>query len=183
MSLRKPISKKTRFEVFKRDGFCCQYCGAHPSDSVMLEIDHIHPVSRGGKNDIDNLVSACLDCNRGKGANLLSSVPQSLSEKAKIAQEREAQIIGYYEILEGIKQRKESELWAVADIFMDRFGDDSIQRLRLDSIRNFLSRLNYYEVIEAMEIASGRFYSKQKVFSYFCGICWRKIKREAGDFE
>jgi 5-methylcytosine-specific restriction endonuclease McrA len=42
---RKPLSKKLRFEVFKRDGFSCQYCGAHPPD-VLLEIDHVIPVKR-----------------------------------------------------------------------------------------------------------------------------------------
>lgn len=44
---RKAISKKTRFEVFKRDRFTCQYCGATPP-GVLLHIDHIHPVAEGG---------------------------------------------------------------------------------------------------------------------------------------
>lgn len=48
---RSSISKKTRFDVFKRDGFCCSYCAAHPSESVLLEIDHIKPVADGGAND------------------------------------------------------------------------------------------------------------------------------------
>lgn len=181
MSTRKSISKKIRFEIFKRDGFCCQYCGSHPSESILLEIDHIHPISQGGTNEMDNLIAACFDCNRGKGAVLLSSVPQSLSEKAKIAQEREAQIIGYYEILETIKERKYKELWAVAQVFIDRFNEDGIERARMASIRRFLDQLNYHEVMDAMEIAAERFYSKHSVFSYFCGICWKKIKNEADE--
>ncbi|MCK4795228.1 MAG: HNH endonuclease [Desulfobacteraceae bacterium] len=48
---RKAISKKLRFEVFKRDSFTCQYCGRKSPD-VLLEIDHIKPVSKEGKNDI-----------------------------------------------------------------------------------------------------------------------------------
>lgn len=44
---RKAISKKTRFDVFKRDGFTCQYCGAHPPE-VVLHIDHIIAVAEGG---------------------------------------------------------------------------------------------------------------------------------------
>jgi hypothetical protein len=175
------ISKKLRFDVFKRDGFCCQYCGAHPSETVLLEVDHIHPVAEGGSNDIDNLVSACMDCNRGKGAGLLSSVPQSLSDKASVTQEREAQLRGYYEILEAVKQRKDDELWSIADIFMERYSEESILRTRLASIRTFLDRLNYYEVQEAMEIATDKCHSKNQGFSYFCGICWRKIKRANGE--
>jgi hypothetical protein len=68
---RKPLSPKTRFEVFKRDKFTCQYCGARAPD-VVLHCDHIKPVAEGGKNDIINLATACADCNGGKGARLLS---------------------------------------------------------------------------------------------------------------
>ncbi len=60
------ISSKLRFDVFRRDKFVCQYCGACGPD-VELEIDHIVPVSRGGTDDIKNLKTACFDCNRGKG--------------------------------------------------------------------------------------------------------------------
>lgn len=68
---RKSLSKKTRFEVFKRDSFKCQYCGESSPD-VVLEVDHIEPVSKGGTNDITNLITSCFDCNRGKGATKLS---------------------------------------------------------------------------------------------------------------
>ena len=67
MAKRKPISKKLRFEVFKRDSFTCQYCGKSAPD-VVLHVDHIKPVKEGGTNDITNLVTACADCNLGKGA-------------------------------------------------------------------------------------------------------------------
>lgn len=174
---RQAISKKLRFDVFKRDGFQCTYCGAHPSEAVLLEVDHIHPVAEGGTNDIDNLVTACLNCNRGKGAELLSSVPQSLEDKAAIVAEREAQIRAYYEILEAKKQRKDAEIWSVCELYMQRFGDDDISRSRFSSIRMFLDRLDYYQVLEAMEIACDRQYSRGSVFSYFCGVCWNKIKR------
>lgn len=65
MAKRKSISKKTRFEVFKRDSFTCQYCGKSAPD-IVLEVDHIIPVSKGGTNDISNLITSCFDCNRGK---------------------------------------------------------------------------------------------------------------------
>jgi len=65
MAPRRNLSKGARFDVFKRDGFTCQYCGRRPPD-VVLECDHIHPVAAGGSNDIDNLVTACADCNAGK---------------------------------------------------------------------------------------------------------------------
>jgi len=179
--MREPLSKKLRFDVFKRDGFACVYCGTHPSETTILEVDHVHPVIEGGTNEIDNLVTACFDCNRGKGKHLLSTIPQSLEEKALQTAEREAQIRAYYEILEAKKQRKDDELWSIADIYMQRYGDEDILRSRLASIRTFLDRLDYYEVLEAMELATNKMYSKAPAFNYFCGICWRKIKRANGE--
>lgn len=59
---RKSLSKRTRFEVFKRDGFTCQYCGSKPPD-VVLHCDHVVAVANGGTNDLTNLITSCADCN------------------------------------------------------------------------------------------------------------------------
>lgn len=71
MGKRKPIPKKIRFEVLKRDSFTCQYCGMKAPD-VVLHVDHIKPVAKGGANAMTNLVASCLGCNLGKGATTLS---------------------------------------------------------------------------------------------------------------
>ena len=65
MNKRRSISKKIRFEVFKRDMFICQYCGAKAPD-VILEVDHIDPKAKGGSDEIINLLTSCQKCNRGK---------------------------------------------------------------------------------------------------------------------
>ncbi|MEO6711377.1 MAG: HNH endonuclease [Planctomycetota bacterium] len=96
---RRAISKKTRFDVFKRDAFTCQYCGAHPP-GVLLHVDHIVAVASGGRSEIDNLATACEPCNLGKGARDLKLAPQTLADKAKLIAEKEAQLLGYQEILE-----------------------------------------------------------------------------------
>jgi 5-methylcytosine-specific restriction endonuclease McrA len=57
------VSKSIRFEIFARDTFTCQYCGRRPPD-VVLELDHIHPVSKGGSDEVINLITSCYDCNR-----------------------------------------------------------------------------------------------------------------------
>ena len=59
-----------RFEVFKRDRFTCQYCGKKSPD-VTLQIDHITPVSKGGSDEIVNLITSCPECNLGKTNVLL----------------------------------------------------------------------------------------------------------------
>ena len=63
---RQSIKPSLRFEIFKRDSYCCQMCGATAKEGANLEIDHIHPVSKGGTNDADNLQVLCRDCNAGK---------------------------------------------------------------------------------------------------------------------
>ena len=66
---RDAISPKLRFEVFKRDEYRCRICGSSAQDGVQLEVDHIHPVSKGGTNELRNLQTLCKPCNRGKGAS------------------------------------------------------------------------------------------------------------------
>lgn len=63
---RTGISPKLRFEVLRRDKYVCQYCGAC-GPNVELEVDHKIPVSKGGKTIESNLVTSCIECNRGKG--------------------------------------------------------------------------------------------------------------------
>ncbi len=65
MTRRKSLSKKTRFEVFKRDSFTCQYCGKKAPD-LVLQVDHIKPVASGGSDDLMNLITSCQPCNAGK---------------------------------------------------------------------------------------------------------------------
>ena len=55
--------KLTRFEIFNRDRFTCQYCG---KETRQLTIDHIIPRYRGGQHTWENVVSACVPCNRRK---------------------------------------------------------------------------------------------------------------------
>lgn len=70
---RRSTGKRLRFEVFKRDYFTCQYCGAQPP-AVVLVVDHVVPVAAGGENGIDNLVTSCEPCNQGKADRPLGSV-------------------------------------------------------------------------------------------------------------
>jgi len=174
---RKKMSKKTRFEVFKRDGFICQYCGAHPP-SAILEVDHIHPVADGGSNDIDNLATACFDCNRGKSDRHLSDIPQSLQDKAAEILEREAQIKGYQLALSSKKSRIAEEAEIVRDVY-ERFNSGyTLSEKSMVTVRLFVDKLGVHDVCDAMERAYTRARSKQE-FRYFCGICWTKIREAA----
>ena len=57
----------TRFNLFLRDEFCCQYCGSRGD----LTFDHVLPRCRGGQTSWENVVAACSPCNLRKGAKSL----------------------------------------------------------------------------------------------------------------
>ncbi len=59
----RPKRKLTRLEVFNRDHYTCQYCGR---ETRQLTLDHVIPRYRGGQHTWDNVVSACISCNRRK---------------------------------------------------------------------------------------------------------------------
>ena len=94
------LTKSKRFDVFRRDGFTCQYCGSRPPD-VVLEVDHLHPVSQGGSDDALNLVTACYGCNRGKAAKVLTeNVPKPDADLAFLETQQEvAEMRRYQEAL------------------------------------------------------------------------------------
>lgn len=63
---RRKMTSSLRYDVLRRDGFRCQLCGATASDGVLLHVDHIVPVSKGGKTEMSNLRTLCERCNLGK---------------------------------------------------------------------------------------------------------------------
>ena len=64
----------TRFNLFLRDQFCCQYCGAKGD----LTFDHVVPRARGGITSWENVVAACSSCNLKKGSKSLRQAGMSL---------------------------------------------------------------------------------------------------------
>lgn len=59
------VSKK---EIIKLRSSCCFYCGS----TSNIQIDHVIPVSRGGRHSIGNLVSACSKCNQRKNQKFIT---------------------------------------------------------------------------------------------------------------
>jgi hypothetical protein len=116
------VRPSIRFEVFKRDRFTCSYCGSHPPD-VQLEVDHVTPRSAGGLDELDNLITACLECNRGKGARLLeegagpsfAAATEATVREMSDVTERLHQARAYRRQLEELEDRRadlRDELWA-----------------------------------------------------------------------
>lgn len=70
------VNWRLRFLVFRRDGFKCRACGRSPANEpgCELEVDHVHPWSRGGETILDNLQSLCNKCNGGKSNLTLGDI-------------------------------------------------------------------------------------------------------------
>lgn len=68
---RNMMSPTLRMDVLKRDGYRCRICGRSANDGARLEVDHIIPISKGGKTELSNLQTLCWDCNRGKGSQFM----------------------------------------------------------------------------------------------------------------
>ena len=95
---RKSTGKRLRFEIFKRDNFTCQYCGDQPPD-VVLVIDHIQPVSKGGDNDPMNLITACEPCNQGKSDKTIDkTIPRPDADLEWLAMQQEIKELERYQL-------------------------------------------------------------------------------------
>lgn len=148
------LSKSRRFEIFKRDGFTCQYCGRRPDDGMtVLEVDHIHPRAEGGTDDELNLITACKECNAGKRAKLLTEVaPRPDADIATLALEQEAAEVRRY--LDA-KQRRDDLFADMADAF-DALWHAQMGMERLPPDHVYQRWLNYAtpeEIDQAIRVA------------------------------
>lgn len=177
MANRQAISKKTRFEIFKRDHFTCQYCGQTPP-TVVLEVDHITPVAEGGTNDTLNLLAACFDCNRGKGKGCLDSAPETVVQRAEVLKEREDQLRAFKRLLSAKKRRENKEIDQIEEVMLGGTGYHFKDRFR-ESVRLFLGKIPFDTVEQFAWLAATRIDDRERRLKYFCGCCWRVINGDS----
>jgi hypothetical protein len=170
-------SKKNRFEIFKRDGFKCAYCGKSPP-AVVLEVDHIEPKAKGGKDDINNYITACFDCNRGKRDIPLEKIPAQLQENLEVLREKETQLREYRRFIAKIEKRLTDDFDEINNIYSENYpGWEFSDQFKNVSLRRFLQLLPKHRVSEALNIAIIKWpNNKDRVIPYFCGICWNMIR-------
>lgn len=169
------LSVRTRFEVFKRDNFTCQYCGL-TSPEVVLEVDHIVPICEGGGDDVINLRTSCWDCNRGKGGVLLESVVtgEDPHDRAVLLLEKERQLREYNTVLAAIRVRKEQELQALIDFWLGETYKDFMRDPDRYWLMAELDRTPAETIRQAMLIALGK--GRKSDLRYTAAICrnWRE---------
>ena len=155
---RESLSKKIRFEVFKRDKFTCVYCGRKAPD-VILEVDHIEPVAKAGDNSITNLVTSCIDCNRGK-RDIPLSVNETLEKQRiqlELLQEKREQLEMLFEWKKSLDELDEYE----SDLFI-QYIEDKIQPYTLKKhfkteILKLFEKYKQDEILDAINVAAKKY--------------------------
>lgn len=160
MPARKSTGKRLRFEVFKRDHFTCQYCGAQPPDAVLV-LDHSVPVALGGETTFDNLITSCEICNQGKADLPLTT--RQVRPDADLLYMETQQEIAELRRYQAAKAERDEILDEITDALEDDFRNISRRSWVVGQqvIRPLLDRYEP-EVVEravrsvAYRIASGR---------------------------
>lgn len=183
MANRKGLSKKTRFEVFKRDKFTCQYCGRMAPD-VVLEVDHIKPVAEGGTNKLINLITSCRDCNRGKGKVKLSDdaeIKKQQAQLAELAEKREQlkMLMEWRTELAGIQQE---EVEYICEYWAAKNGSYHLNEAGKATAMGLLKQFSLPEILDAIDISITQYYKGSKgsieyAFNKVGGICYNRRKQ------
>jgi hypothetical protein len=182
MTRRKAVSKKIRFEVFKRDSFTCQYCGRKAPD-VVLHVDHIKPVKGGGGNTLLNLTTSCVDCNAGKGARELSDGSVVAQQRAQLEglQERQEQIQMMIDWQRSLVDLDAHAVDAAADFWLALVERGHVTPHGKETLRKLVRRHGLEDLLEAMRVSvnyfryddDGRVTSEsiEHAFTKLGGIC------------
>lgn len=183
MNSSKVISKKLRFEIFKRDKFKCQYCGRNAPD-VVLEVDHINPKSKGGGKDILNLITSCFDCNRGKKNVLLNdnTILEKQREQLFLLSEKQSQLKMMIEWREELSKINKTALISLLKIWEEN-TKYFINESGIALIKILLKSYSFTEIASSMDIVTKYLkYDKDKpteesveyAFNKIKGICYIK---------
>ncbi len=187
-------NQKTRFEVFKRDSFTCQYCGRSAPD-VVLQTDHIDPKSNGGEDDILNLITSCFDCNSGKSNRLLSDHATVIKRKQQLdqLQERREQLEMMMEWHKELLNFDEMVVTELVDFWIQLTPGFTLNDIGVENLKRYVKRFGLNEVIEAMKISTSQYlkYDAEsddlsipigetvgKAFQYIPKICASRKKTE-----
>lgn len=174
------VSRALRYQILRRDGFTCRYCGGRAPD-VALRVDHVIPVALGGSDQPTNLTTACQDCNSGK-----SATPPDAAQVEQVDQ----RALKWAETMAAIAAEEAQER-AGQDWFIniwDGYKYGNAQSIPLPTnwrasvelwLRNGLTK---GDIEHAINTAMGNDkVSVDGVFRYMAGICWRTLERREGE--
>lgn len=174
------VSKRTRFEVLRRDNYTCRYCRATDNP---LTVDHVTPVALGGTDNPNNLVAACRDCNSGKSSSSPDGATIAMLTDAEVAFEKaRANVLARH-------AKKASATRRARQKFVDAWGfaeyECGLPEGWQASLSQWMSRgLTIDRIIDAVDIAR----SKKHIpawarFNYAAKVCWNWIGELEDEFK
>ena len=166
------ISKTLRFEILRRDGHACRYCGTAGTPSNQLQIDHHMPKSMGGTDTFDNLLTCCADCNIGKGSTHPdAAMVAEVQQDAKLWIDAKAAEAARLEDAAKNKQanRELFDLWWRETGGGPRRGWHGT----IDAL--VAAGLTMPVIRDALDIARAKT-DVRDPFMYFCGVAWNKVR-------
>lgn len=176
---RQGLSKKLRFEVFKRDSFTCQYCGTKAPD-VILQVDHIEPVAAGGTNDILNLTTSCAACNAGKSDRRLSddSVVVQRRRQLEDIQEREEQLRMLLDWQRSLGDLEQKAVEEIAAYWAELIPPYSLTEHGKGGLRKTLAKFGVEEVMSAMRTAVRTYVVREdkQPTAESVEVAWKKVR-------
>ena len=162
------VSKRTRFEVLRRDNYTCRYCR---STDNPLRVDHVTPVALGGTDDPSNLVVACQDCNAGKSSVSLDA--DTVDDIKADALRWSAAMAEAAEILSSQMSDRDAYLGAFLEAWPSyKYVPDSL----MNTVGKFFELGLPVNVMRDAAQVAATAYGVNDRSSYFAGICWKRVR-------
>lgn len=177
---RRPISRRLRFEILRRDNYTCRYCGAGAPEA-KLTVDHVVPVALGGGDEPTNLITACDDCNGGKAS---SNPDEALVADVDATAFRWAKAIEQAAEIRRIELEHDAAIAARFDVKWRswHYGTQEWVLPRTTSwaqiVRNYIAAgLTEADLLANVDIAMNSSAKPDMTWRYFCGVCKNEIGR------
>lgn len=176
------VSKRTRYEVLRRDNHACRYCGQMAPD-VKLTVDHVMPTALGGSDAPDNLVAACRDCNAGKSST--SPDAHLVADVAAKALEWGRAIDRYHAVRMADRRKRDAYVRRFEKAWNEWGYGRGEDRKRIPKPADWKPTMwQFYglglpiaEVEDAVTIAcSNRMVDLDNIYRYMCGVLWNKVR-------
>lgn len=157
MAKRQGLSKRKRFDIFKRDGFTCQYCGRMPPD-VRLVVDHIQPLHADGDNDPMNLITSCEECNLGKSDSApVNLTPRPDADLAWLQTQQEIRELRRYQEAKAERDKLIADtVYALQDTWAEAFNQENVPADHV--LAGWLVWASPDDIEQAIRIAAARSY-------------------------
>jgi 5-methylcytosine-specific restriction endonuclease McrA len=146
---------------------------------VLLVIDHIEPVAKGGTNDILNLIAACKDCNSGKSDRVLTdtSILDKQRQQLEDLQERKEQIEMMFQWQKGLLGLDDQVIDQLAKYWSEKVEGYSLNENGINGLKRLKRKFEIDEIMSAINIAVEKYieYKDGNPTQESVDLAWKKV--------